>query len=316
MKNIAIAGSILVDKLNTISLYPQKGKLVDILSIEKAVGGCVPNVGIDIKRLDDSFNVFALGRIGKDKEGDFLIDTLKREGLDVSLLKQGEVTSFTDVMSVAGGERTFFTYAGECANFGYDDVDFDKLNVDMFHLGYFLLLEKIDQGDGLEILKELKRRNIKTSIDLVSKENGDYLAIRPALKYTDNLIINEIEAQGIAGFTSSDLKEVATKIKSFGVSERIIIHCPTFACCLSNDGFTIVPSFELPDGYIKGSTGAGDAFCAGSLIGIANGLSDKEILEIASMSAVCNLSKQDSISGMRSLEKAKELCKNFNRKTL
>ena len=316
MKNIAIAGSIIVDKLNAISVYPQKGKLVDILSISRAVGGCVPNVAVDIKRLDSSFNVFAVGRIGDDGEGNFVLNTLNEEGIDVSFVKKGEMTSFTDVMSVVGGERTFFTFAGESKNFGFDDIDFDALKVDMFHLGYFLLLEKIDNGDGIKILKELKERNIKTSIDLVSKENGDYLAIRPALKYTDNLIINEIEAQGIAGFNSDNLEEVAKAVKDYGVSERVIIHCPDFACCLSNDGFTIVPSFELPKDYIKGTTGAGDAFCAGSLIGIAKGYSDKEILEFASMASVCNLSKEDSISGMCDFETAKKICAKFKRKSL
>ena len=316
LNSIAIAGNILVDKINSISAYPKMGKLVEINKISNAVGGCVPNVAIDIKRLFPSFNVTAVGKIGNDGEGAFVKETLMREGIDCSGIKLGERTGFTDVMSVEGGERTFFTYSGGNASFGYDDIDFDNLNVEMFHLGYFLLLDKIDIGDGIKILKELKNRGIKTSIDLVSKDGGNYSVVLPALQYTDNLIINEIEAQGIANVKTDDLLFVAKKIKELGVSERVIIHQPTYACCLSNEGYTIVPSLDLPKGFVKGTTGAGDAFCAGALIGIANNLTDKEILELASISAVCNLSEANSIDGMRTFEEAKKLCSNFKRKDL
>ena len=85
---------------------------------------------------------------------------------------------------------------------------------------------------------------------------------------------------------------------------------------MSNEGYTIVPSLDLPNGFVKGTTGAGDAFCAGALIGIANNLTDKEKLELASISAVCNLSEANSIDGMRTFEEAKKLCQDFKRKEL
>lgn len=314
MKSIAIAGTILVDKINVIDVYPEKGKLVDILSVSKAVGGCVPNVAIDIKRLDKDFRVVGIGKVGKDSEGDFVISTLKENGVEVDGIKFGNATSFSEVMSVKGGERTFFVYAGDNSTFGVQDIDFDSLNVDMFHLGYFLLLDKVDSGEGVEILKKLQAKGIKTSIDLVSKDGGDYKIVRPALKYTDNIIINEIEAKGISGLETDDLFEISKALKELGVKERVIIHRPEYAVCLSNSGYTVVPSFELPKGFIQGSTGAGDAFCAGCLLGIAKGFSDKEILELSSCSAVCNLSKANSIDGMTSIENAKKLCAKFKRK--
>ena len=159
MKGIAIAGTLLVDKINEIGKYPQAGELTQIKNISKAVGGCVPNVGIDLKRIDKGLAVKAVGAIGKDEEGEFLRDTLSGNGLDVSGLKEyDEKTSFTDVMSIKGGERTFFTYAGASALFGDSDVDFDKIKAEMLHLGYFLLLDKVDNGDGLQILKKSKEK--------------------------------------------------------------------------------------------------------------------------------------------------------------
>ena len=124
---IAIAGSIIVDKLNEISSYPASGELTKILSLSKAVGGCVSNTSIDIKRIDASIPVKSLGKIGNDHDGDFLVETLLKNGVDVSLLTRGDnPTSFTDVMSVVGGQRTFFAFPGACDDFGYDDIDFEK----------------------------------------------------------------------------------------------------------------------------------------------------------------------------------------------
>ena len=319
-KGIAVAGTVLVDKINVISAYPQKGELTQIKSISRAVGGLVPNVGIDLKKMDKDLTVYACGKVGKDEEGDFAVSEFLRYGLDVKGLKihPTEKTSFSDVMSVAGGERTFFTYAGASADYGADDVDFNSIDADMLHLGYFLLLDKVDNGDGEKILKKAKEKGIKTSIDLVSENSDRYSLVLPCLKYTDNLIINEIEGGKLAGISpeKKNIRKIAEKLKEKGVAERVIIHLPEFGACLSGGGYTEIPSFDLPEGYIKGATGAGDAFCAGALYGIYKGFSDKEILEYASMTAAVSLREPDAVSGMTDFDSVRKLCKAFKRKKL
>lgn len=312
---IAVAGTILVDKLNEIGAYPASGELTKILSVSRAVGGAVPNVGIDIKRVDPSITVKAVGKIGNDAEGDFLVDTLEENGVDASLLVRGDKpTSFTDVMSIVGGQRTFFTYPGACADFGVDDVDFDKLDAKMLHLGYFLLLDKVDGGDGEKILKAAQEKGIKTSIDLVSENSNRYHIVKDCLKYTDNVIINELEAGMIAGIEPKreNLEKIARAIKDMGVSERVIIHMPETGVCLSDNGFFEYPSWELPKGFIKGKTGAGDAFCAGALIGIYRGLDEMGILTLAQKTATASLSAADAIGGMVSEGKIDTMLRKMN----
>ena len=75
----------------------------------------------------------------------------------------------------------------------------------------------------------------------------------------------------------------------------------------SKKEFIIVPSLSLPENYIKGSVGAGDAFAAGCLYGIYQGYDDKKILEFASCAAACNLSSADAISGMKSKEEIEKM---------
>ncbi len=310
-----MAGTVLVDKINQISAYPASGELTKILSVSRAVGGAVPNVGIDIKRVDPTIPVKVVGKIGNDGDGDFLVKTLKENEVDTSLLVRGGLpTSFTDVMSIVGGQRTFFTYPGACADFGYDDVDFENLDTKMLHLGYFLLLDKVDGGDGERILKRAKEMGIKTSIDLVSENSDRYHIVKSCLKYVDNVIINELEAGMIAEIEPKreNLEKIARAIKDMGVSERIIIHMPEICICLSDNGFFEFPSWELPNGFIKGKTGAGDAFCAGALIGIYRELDEMGILTLASKAATVSLSAPDSIGGMMSEDEIDKLLKEMN----
>ena len=315
---IAVAGSVLVDKINEIKAYPQSGELTQIVGLEKAVGGCVPNVALDLKKICPEMNVKAIGKIGNDEEGAYVSDVLSQGGVDVTgfVVDDSEKTSFTEVMSVINGQRTFFTYPGASAKFGYSDIDFEHLDAKIMLLGYFLLLEKVDQGDGLQILQKAQEMGIKTSIDLVSENSDRYSLVIPCLKYTDYLIINEMEAGKLAGIdpTDENLKKIAYKLQELGVKEKVVIHKPDYAVCLSGDDYTVVSSYKLPEGYIKGTTGAGDAFCAGTLIGIYKGWTDQEILEFASGCAVMALGKADATSGLVTESEIKEYCKQFERR--
>lgn len=316
-EGIAVAGSILVDKINEIMAYPKSGELTQIQNTERAIGGCVPNVALDLKRICPDMQIQAIGKIGDDEDGTYVTDVLKQNKVDVSgfVASSKKCTSFTEVMSVVNGQRTFFTYTGASAEFGYQDINFEKLNTKILHLGYFLLLEKVDAGDGVKILKKAKELDIKTSIDLVSENSDRYSLVLPCLPYTDYLIINETEAGKLTGMdpTDDNLTGMAYKLQELGVKEKVVIHKPDKAICLTGDEVTIVPSYQLPSGYIKGTTGAGDAFCAGTLIGIYKGWSDTEILEFASACAVMALGSADATSGLQPENEIKEFCEKFVR---
>lgn len=319
MKNgIIIAGNILVDKINQIKKFPNSGELTKIYSLSNAVGGCVPNDAIDIKVIEPNIKVYASGKIGADEDGEFVLEELKKFNIDATNIEvsDDEKTSFTFVLSIIGGERTLLTYPGASATFGYSNIDFENCNARMLHLGYFLLLDKVDNGDGLKILKKAKECGIKTSIDLVSENSDRYSLVVPCLPYVDNLIVNEIESGSIVGIKAnrSNLKEIAEKLMAMGVKERVIIHMPEKGICLSKYGYTEVNSFDLPKDYIKGATGAGDAFCSGALIGIYKGYSDQEILEFASMCSAVSLRSPDAVSGMMDEKRIREFCKQFKRK--
>ena len=333
---IAIAGNVVTDFVKVIDSYPEKGMLSGITAVERAVGGCVCNTLIDLATMDPALPLQAFGMVGDDESGRFVTAQMQERGIDVDgiAVSQTHATSFSDVMSVAStGERTFFHHRGANAAFSPAQIPIDGLNCRMLHVGYILLLDAFDAPDTqygtvmARFLHTVQEAGIKTSIDVVS-ESGKRFAekVMPALRYTDNAIMNEIEGCGVSGLAPRDAQGklitqnvIATleQILVCGVRERAIIHCPEAGFCLSRtQGLTVVPSLKLPAGYIKGAVGAGDAFGAGCLYGIYNGYSDREILEFASGAAACNLAAADSVGGMKSSREIWEMIRNTDKRSL
>ena len=333
-KGITIAGNMLCDVVKSVNCYPEIGMLADILSVSRAVGGCVPNTGINLAKIDNSLPISAIGRVCDDDYGNYCLSQLNKYGIDSSLVKVGseKPTSFSDVMSMPSGERTFFHCRGANEDFCPEDVDLDALNCDIFHIGYLLLLDKFDMEDSeygtvmAKFLHSLQERGIKTSIDAVSSATLSFeKIIKPALRYCDYVIFNEIECCNIWGISPTEndkldidaIKKAMQLTMNEGVKEKVIVHCKQAGFCLDKSGkFTVVPSLDIPSSEIKGSVGAGDAFCAGSLFGIYNDFSDEQILEFASAAAACNLFSENSVDGMLDKNGIFETMKKYNRKTI
>lgn len=328
---IALAGNILTDNVKMVESYPEKGMLATIETESLAVGGCVPNTGIDIKKLDPTMVVKAFGRVGDDDKGKYVVNQMANVGLDVSgvIVDKTAPTSYSDVITVKGtGERTFFHNRGANKNFCPADVDLKALDTKMLHAGYLMLLDSFDKVDEkgstpmAEFLKEAQSYGIKTSIDLVSESSGNFFKVtKAALPYCDYVVINEVESGNIVGVEPRDkdgnvidenVKVIMEKMMAFGVKEKVIVHCPEKGFCLDKSGkFTIVPSVKLPKGFIKGSVGAGDCFCAGTLYAIYKGYSDEETLRFANLAAISCLSEADSVSGVKHKDLLEDMVKGF-----
>lgn len=177
-RGITIAGNFIVDNLCRVNVYPERGRLCNILSTEKAVGGCAPNTSIDLAVMDNELPVSVIGRVGNDEDGRFLISSLSVKGIDVSSVKISDVerTATCFVMN-DGSERTFFSYSGANSVFSPNDIDVSLLTCSIFHIGYINLLDEFDKEDAeygtvmAKFLKSVQEKGIKTSIDTVSSED-------------------------------------------------------------------------------------------------------------------------------------------------
>jgi len=335
-KGITLAGNILVDLVKEIDAFPKRGMLVNISEITRAVGGCAPNTGIDLAKIDRSIPISVMGRVGDDESGRYVVTQLSRYGIDCEriIVSPTKPTGFSDVMSDPQGERTFFHARGANDEFSPADVDLAALDCSILHIGYILLLGAFDQKDEeygtvmARFLHDAQKEGIKTSIDVVSSTTADYKAtVIPALKYCNYAFLNEVESSMLTdlppynedgSLNMGNIRATMEFIASCGVSEKIIVHCKTCGFCLDvpTGTFTSVPSLNIPKELIRGSVGAGDAFCAGSLYAIYNNYDDTRLLEFASAAAASNLFSENSVDGMLSKPELEALMTQYPRQSL
>lgn len=326
-EGICVAGNLIVDITYPIERWPNQSELTTITEgITQSIGGAVCNVITDLAKMDEKLPLKALGVIGKDPEGDYILEQLGlNKNIDLSLLKFEGKTSFTAVMSDNSSKaRTFFQYRGANAQFDESCIDWEKLDSEILHIGYILLLDALDQPDDeygtkmARLLAKAKSYGIKTSIDVVT-EAGDRFKtlVVPALKYTDYCVINELEAQQVTGVLlreedgtlhPENMPKALQMMKEMGVSTWAVIHCPEGGYGLDQAGeYVALDSLHLPKGYIKGTVGAGDAFCSGVLYGAWKNWNLEESIRLGICAAAASLSEVGATEGMRPVAEVQKL---------
>lgn len=330
-KGIGVAGNLVEDIIYPIPRYPQSGELATIGEpIIRSTGGAVCNVIMDLAKLDASLALKAIGVVGEDEGGKLIMDRLAAyPNIDCSQIAFEGRTAFTAVMSdEQTKQRTFFTYPGANDLFSLKHMNWDQLDISLLHVGYILLLGALDQPDPdygtkmAQLLCQARQQGIETSIDVVSGAGGRFQAlVPPALKYTDYCIINELEAEQTTGIPlragdaliAANMPEALRMIQDMGVAKWVVVHATEGAFGLDCTSGELVQmgSLVLPKGYIKGTVGAGDAFCAGVLYGAYQGKPLKEAIRYGIASAACSLSAEGSTEGMRPLAQALSLYEEY-----
>lgn len=320
-EGITVAGSLIADTGYEIDQYPKKGNLTRIYNPVNTTGG-VNNVLIDLARLDPELPLKVSGLIGDDEKGRFITNTLSRYGnIDLANIVVRGRTAVTYAMTEKiGKQRTFFYDPGNSPEYHVGDINFPALKAKFFLLEYLLALGTLDEEDPVygtkaaEVLNRAQRQGMKTIIDMVSEESDRYQRIvRPALKYVDYYISNEVEASGVAdellydenGIMEEKLWEGLEQIRRLGVGEWVVVHAPSGSYGLNcRTGEQVKRDcIKLPPGYIKGTIGAGDAFAAGVIYAAYREADLAEALEAGTRCAVCSLSREDSNSGVTDYKK-------------
>ncbi len=287
-RGLIAGGNWVIDHVKIIDVWPERERLANIFSQSQGTGGAPYNVLIDLARSGAPFPLFAAGLVGQDGDGQSILEACRKHKIDTkALLMTDEAsTSYTDVMTERdNGRRTFFPYRGANALWHGEGLDFKRSRAKIFHLGYLLLLDALDEEDARfgtkssRLLATAQAAGLKTSVDVVSEASDRFkTVVTPALKYVDYLIVNEIEAGKIAGFKTrgSDgkidtvaLRHAAGALLQLGVQDLVIVHFPEGAFARTRKGEDHwQSSVRLPDKLIKGTVGAGDAFAAGALLGL------------------------------------------------
>lgn len=319
-KGIIAGGNWILDYVKIIDKFPVEQSLANILNEYTSNGGAPYNVLIDLVKLGATFPLEAIGLVGNDLNGDYIINHCYNNGIDVKQLQTTDVTStsYTIVTTAQHtGKRTFFHNRGANALLNIEHFDFSISNAKIFHLGYLMLMDCLDEvcennrTKASYVLENAKLNGLLTSVDLVSEDSDRFTSIiPPSLPYVDILFLNEFEASRLSGvdmlefinFEKMEKKclEVFNRVFSLGVNEWIIIHRQEGIWAAHRKGEKLFQkSLSVPRKKVIGTNGAGDALAAGVLLGMHEDWCMKTCLRLGVAAAATSLSHATCSEGIR-----------------
>lgn len=330
-RGLLAGGNWITDQVKLIDVYPQPEQLSNIRGQSQGTGGAPYNVLIDLAQSGVPFPLYGAGLVGQDPLGEQILRTCRNHQIDARYLgaTPKAPTSFTDVMTEQGnGRRTFFHARGANALWRGADLDFERTRPRIFHLGYLLLLDALDLPDAkfgtraARLLAQAQQAGVKTCVDVVSEDSDRFARIvNPALRHVDYCILNEIEAGKTTGFKIRlpgngldmvALRHAAGTLLQQGVRELVVIHFPEGAFARTRRGEDFwQSSLRLPHNYIKGTAGAGDAFCAGTLLGLHEAWDLPRCLLTGVCIAAASLADATCTAGVKSLSHSLALARKF-----
>ena len=246
--------------------FGQQEKLVG--SISMVIGGSAAITAVAAARL--GLRVALAAAVGADRAGEFMLDMLATEGVDVTpvVVRDGTPTGMTVALSQRG-DRAILTALGAMASLTAADIPAALLaRARHVHASSYFLLEDC-LGPGLAgLLSTARAAGATTSLDTNWDPSGRWgdERLAAALAQADVLLPNGAEALRLSGAASLDA--AAGTLTAAG--RRLVVKLDEKgALCADGSGLQQV---SLPPLAAVDATGAGDCFNAGLIAGLLAGL--------------------------------------------
>lgn len=259
MSKLYCVGELLID-FQSVGL----GSLKQTSQFVKNAGGAPANVCVQAVKLGQS--AVYLSKVGSDGFGEFLIDTLKREGVDTSFIKTTDKydTSLAFVSFKEDGEREFSFYRKAAADLYFTAEDFKEVQFergDVLEFGSVALKTQEAKDTHLYLIEKAKAAGATVCFDPNLRFNlwEDKEQLKKTVcefwQYADVVKVGEDELEFITGLPVEKAVEKAFNgnlnillVTNGGKGARLYLRdCKTFCC----NGYKV---------NVVDTTGAGDSF--------------------------------------------------------
>lgn len=223
--------------------------------------GNAVDTGVNLRKL--GIPTAIISTTGSDEAGDWMIRSLKEEGMDISHLKVGDGPTAVTYMDMNGTDRVHGEYIEgvmEHIQFDQEDIDFAAAH-DLVHTALWGMAENA--------LPAIKARG-RALISFDYADRLDHPLVEQTLPYVDY------------GFYSYH-KERDAFIEAFlkdKVDRGMKVAVATFGekGSLAYDGKDFIGCGICPAPHVVNTVGAGDSFISGFLYGVLNGKPVEECL--------------------------------------
>jgi len=303
VSRVVAIGEIIVDFVSTEPVPYTKAR-----TFEKCFGGAPMNTAVGVSRLGVSAGVVTA--VGGDPFGDFLVEVLRENKVDVSNVKrkEGRRTSITFVANEpATGERTFLFYrkpwTGETADSSLEREDIDPNYIsraEVLHISGFALSQQPSRGAIFHAIRIAQESDVAVSFDPTLRSdvwNSEEIlrrTYRKALELSDIATFSREEAQFVLG--TAEPNKAASKALKLGPRTVGIKLGAQGSFVKTADGEVI----KKPALSVKpvDTTGAGDGWNAGFLIGICEGWDLEKSVTVANAVGALVVTRRGAITAM------------------
>jgi sugar/nucleoside kinase (ribokinase family) len=197
-------------------------------------------------------------------------------------------------------------------------VDLESSRARILHAGapglHDVMDDPTDNG-WLALLRRAKAAGMHTNLELVDLDPARTRELAgPCLPHLDTIIINELEAGALTGIDAPApdadgpvdwpaLESMARGLIELGVSSLAVVHFPAGCVAAARDDRTWRQgSVRVTRDHVRSTTGAGDAFAAGVILGLHHDRPVERCLRMGVASAAASIGSPHTSAGIKTVE--------------
>lgn len=226
--------------------------------------------------LSDQAKVYPIGKVGTDDAGNGLLNQMRAVGMDTRFVTQISERPTMYCVCMQYPDKAVCnvtTSESACALVDCKSIDCALNQIHIDERTLVLAVPEVPVEARTELLRRGKYGGAYCVASCLVDEFADFTA-QDGLKYTDLLIINEDEAVACCGKAIEDMRELALachrKITAENPNIRLAMTCGSQGSwiCEGNQ----IAHIPIVETDVIATGGAGDAYTAGTICGLALGL--------------------------------------------
>ncbi len=287
--SVAVLGAAAVDITFRVKEFPSHDGIVMAEGQQISPGGSGGNVAEGIARL--GYPVRFLGAVGDDENGQLLRQSFTDAGVDTSyiLSNKGEKTASCFIAVNPKGERLIFSLGGAAIFTKPEELDpASVVDVEILYIADAFPEVALAAIHALPV----KARTVYCPGGLMVKMGKEFY--EPVMAKADVALFNRLESSAVTGIDEPE--KALTKLRELGVAIPVITCGAEGAVFYGDDQPVHIPA--VPVTHVADSTGAGDAFSAGLVVGMLEEMAIADCVRLACETAAHKIQFEGAREGL------------------
>jgi ribokinase len=300
---VIVIGSLNYDNFIHVRELPKKGETKQITVIDSGCGGKGANQACQCADL--GLKTFMVGAVGNDSYGTLLLESLKKSGAEVSLVRK-TVTSSGQGYVICAADGSLFSTILKGANDEVCTADVDAALKDCDEQTFVVLQMEIPVGVVEYAITAAHEKGAKIIVNAAPAVPID----KKYFSLCDLLVLNETEAMFYLQKKFKGKNEVLKIIPKFAeeLSTAICITLgPEGVVYCGKEGLYEFPAVDVP---VVETTGAGDSFIGGLIYSMSRNMSIPDCLKTASYCSAITIQQVGAQNAMPDLKQLTAVLQN------